>query len=88
MREKERQINRGKEKEVDGWRQGRKKREEPAQGKTSPPSGLEPGVPYLEVKEQEIRMTSDVSKGQRLLEKERKHLPQLYLHMMSLTPRD
>ena len=30
MREKERQINRGKEKEVDGWRQGRKKREEPA----------------------------------------------------------
>jgi len=26
MREKERQINRGKEREVDGWRQGRKKR--------------------------------------------------------------
>ena len=33
-------------------------------------------------------MTSDINKGQRLLEKERKHLPQLYLHMMSLTPRD
>ena len=60
MREKKREFNRGKEREVDGGgREEKREREEQAQGKNSPSSGLWPEVPYLEVKEQEIRMTSD-----------------------------
>ena len=51
MREKKREFNRGKEREVDGGgREEKREREEQAQGKNSPSSGLWPEVPYLEVK--------------------------------------
>ena len=60
MREKKREINRGKEREVDGWRQGKKKRKRRTSlGQKFSFLWVVPEVPYLEVKEQEIRMTSD-----------------------------